>query len=228
MDLLSELGLQDTKPAPTPLSRGMQLSSNNIPVLEFSDKYRRIVRKLLYLNLTRPDISFPMQQLSQYMQNPRKIHWNAIVHVMLWTRRSITGLCIFLGKSLISWRFKKQPTVSLSSIEIEYRSMAFSVCELKWLSYLLKQFHLQPILSIPFYCDNKAALHIASNPFFHMKEPNTSTFCHVVREHLQKGFVGPQTHTSHITISRPIYQKFIDSFLLIPYSQAGINPAPAS
>lgn len=53
------------------------------------------------------------------------------------TRRSLTGFCIMLGPTLVSWRTKKQSTVARSSAEAKYKSKASTVCEAQWLTYLL-------------------------------------------------------------------------------------------
>ncbi|KAL0366649.1 UNVERIFIED_CONTAM: Retrovirus-related Pol polyprotein from transposon RE2 [Sesamum radiatum] len=82
-------------------------------------------------------------------------------------RRSLTGYCIFLGSALISWKTKKQSTVSRSTAEAEYRSMGTTVCELTWIFNLLQDLNITIPTPIPFLCDNRAALHIVANPVFH-------------------------------------------------------------
>ena len=54
----------------------------------FSDpeRYRRLVGKLIYLTITRPDLSYPVGVVSQFMQNPHIDHWNAVIRILRYVK----------------------------------------------------------------------------------------------------------------------------------------------
>ncbi|XP_021727699.1 uncharacterized protein LOC110694843 [Chenopodium quinoa] len=70
------------------------------------------------------------------------------------TRRSTSGYCCFLGDNLISWSSKRQHTLSKSSAEAEYRSVANVVSEACWLRNLLLELHCPLRQATLVYCDN--------------------------------------------------------------------------
>ena len=71
---------------------------------------------------------------------------------------------------------------SASSAEAEYRSMAKTTRELKWIKDILASLQVPHTDSIRLYCDSQAALHIAKNPVFH--ESTKEVDCHLVRDEI--------------------------------------------
>ena len=107
----------------------------------------------------------------------------------------IIGYVIFLGQSLISWKSKRQQTVSLSSAEAEYRSMRRLVVELAWLSMLLHELTVDNITPMPLKCDNQAAIYIAKNSIFNERTKHIELDYRFVRQKLMESLVS----LTHVT-----------------------------
>ena len=134
------------------------------------------------------------------------MHWATCTD----SRRSVTCYCIKYGGALISWKTKKQNTVSRSPAKAEYRSMAITVCELKWISFLLQDMNVSLTWPIPLRCDNQAAIHIAKNPVFPERTKYLDIDCHLVRDHFKQGFILPQ-HVYSKVQQADIFTKPLDS-----------------
>ena len=106
--------------------------------------------------------------------------------------RSTSGYCVFVGGNLVLWKSKKQVVVSRSSAELEYKAMTQSVCEIMWLHQLLMEFGIKTMVLTKLWCDNQAALHIASNPVFHERTKHIEIDCHFVREKIQLGLISTE------------------------------------
>ncbi|MBW0505428.1 hypothetical protein O181_045143 [Austropuccinia psidii MF-1] len=137
--------------------------------------YRSAVGSLSYLSVaTTPDISFAVSSLSQFLEKPGMVHWNAFLHVLRYlkgtaglglfyasgggsglcaysdadwgnckqTRRSVTGFIISFNSCLVIWKTRKQPTVSLSTTEAEYKALTDLSTEVLWLRQFLKELSL--------------------------------------------------------------------------------------
>ncbi|KAL0373953.1 UNVERIFIED_CONTAM: Retrovirus-related Pol polyprotein from transposon RE1 [Sesamum radiatum] len=92
-DIVSDAGLLDAKSVTTPFSLGLKLSQDSGAALFDPEPYRRLVGRLLYLGFTRPDISYCVQQLSQFIQQPCEGHSRAALHVVRYLKGTpTTGL----------------------------------------------------------------------------------------------------------------------------------------
>ncbi|XP_060211931.1 uncharacterized mitochondrial protein AtMg00810-like [Lycium barbarum] len=195
-DLLKEFHCDIASPVLCPLELHAKLKAGVGDPLPKPDLYKSLIGKLNFLTHTRPDISFGVHHLSQFMQLPCAPHMTTTLHLLRYlkgtsehglflnnspdlslkifcdsdwaacpdSRRSVIGFCTLLDGSLICWKSKKQPVVSLSSAEAEYRSLSKAVVE-------------DPV---PVFCDNQSAIHIAKNPVFHERTKHielTVTLC---------------------------------------------------
>ncbi|XP_024632763.1 uncharacterized mitochondrial protein AtMg00810-like [Medicago truncatula] len=166
LDLLQDSGFLGSKPVTTP-DPSIKLHNDSPNVFTDVYAYRRLIGRLIYRNFITQQLSKFLSKPTQTHYNvalrvlkylkgspgrgilsPR----DSGLHIQVYTdvdwagckdtRCSISGHCFFLGQSLISWRTKKQPIVSRSSFEAEYRAMASATCELQRLLYLLTDLHV--------------------------------------------------------------------------------------
>lgn len=90
------------------------------------------------------------------------------------------------------WKTKKQHTVSRSSAEAEYHSMAMTTCELQWLKAVLSSLGVLHSTPMSLHCDSQAALHISQNPVFHERTKRIEVDCHYVRDAIVQGDIRPR------------------------------------
>ena len=85
-DLITLAGLQDTSSSDTPLEVNTKYQSEEGDMLLDPTVFRQLVGSLNYLTITRPDISFAIQQVSQFMHTPRHLHLAVVHHIIKYLR----------------------------------------------------------------------------------------------------------------------------------------------
>jgi histone deacetylase 1/2 len=199
-----------------PLSTADKLSLKDGDPLgpEDTTNYRSIVGALKYLTLTRPDISFSVNKVCQYLHAPTTSHWTAVKRILRYIqgtlqlgltfhrssstllsafsdadwagdlddRCSTGGFAIFFGPNLISWSARKQATVSRSSTEAEYKSLANATAELIWVEALVRELGVSLKERPCLWCDNLGATYLSVNHIFHARTKHIEIDHHFVRE----------------------------------------------
>ncbi|CAL2265123.1 unnamed protein product [Prunus armeniaca] len=88
-DLLQRHGMLHCKPANTPLAAKVPLSASDGVPLESPSDYREIVGSLQYLTLTRPDLSFAVSSIAQFMAAPRTSHLVAAKRILRYVKGTL-------------------------------------------------------------------------------------------------------------------------------------------
>jgi hypothetical protein len=101
-------------------------------------------------------------------------------------RKSTSGTCQFLGRSLVSWSSKKQTSVALSTVEAEYVVAGQCCVQLHWMRQTLWDFGYN-LSKVPLLCDNESAIRLADNPVEHSRTKHIDIRHHFLMDHQQKG-----------------------------------------
>jgi histone deacetylase 1/2 len=99
-DVLKRSGMEKCKSIDTPLSSSDKLSIEDGDKLGHEDatRYRSVVGALQYLTLTRPDISFSVNKVCQFLHSPTTVHWSAVKRILSYIQGTIK-LGLQIGKT---------------------------------------------------------------------------------------------------------------------------------
>jgi hypothetical protein len=81
LDMLFKFGMADFKPISTPLDRTVKHRLDSGRVCD-PTRFRRIFGSLIYLTITRPDLSYPVEVISQYMARPTEVHLQSALRIL--------------------------------------------------------------------------------------------------------------------------------------------------
>ena len=149
----------------------------NDPTVEHFNAGKRVLRYLQHTKSLR--LFFPSTSNSTLV-GETDADWSGDVN----DRRSTTGYYFKLGDSggSVSWQVKKQPTVSLSSCEAEYKGLAAAVQEAIFLRGLLRELRYEQFEPTTIGEDNQSCIKLATNPVLHKRSKHIDTKYHFIRE----------------------------------------------
>jgi len=85
-DILEITSLTNFKPIDSPMDSNQKLVRNQGELFLEPKRYRRFVGKLIYITITRPDLSYPVGIVSQFMWNPQIDHWNVMIRILIYVK----------------------------------------------------------------------------------------------------------------------------------------------
>nr|GEW06471.1 ribonuclease H-like domain-containing protein [Tanacetum cinerariifolium] len=205
LEVLAEYGLLARKLASTPIKtntmvyviikrkrKKRSLKKLDPPLTDLTG-YQKFLGKLVYQTLTRPDISYTVHSLSQFMQKPLQSHVKLDMRVLRYLKGSPGNGIGFNRNSDLSLKayvdsdLSKCPSTRRSVTE--YRAVASITCEIVWIIKILKDLGVNNVLLAKIFCDNRAAIKIAANPVFHKRTKNLKIDMHLVRDKIATGVI---------------------------------------
>jgi hypothetical protein len=207
--------MSDCNLVATPMELGDKLSKYEGGKVVDSNNYRSLICSLRYLTCTRPDISFAVNMVSRFMEDPKYSHLKAVKRILRYIkgilrlhytktnkfeltcyvdsdwcgdiddRNSTSGYTFFKGGATFTWLSKKQSIVILSTCKAEYVAASLGVSHVIWLGRLLQEVKIPQLEATEIRVDNKSAIELAKNPVHHERSKHIDVRFHLIREHIK-------------------------------------------
>ena len=88
LDILNETGNSACEPVNTPIEVNHDMSIYPYQIPTNKERYQRLLGKLIYLTHTRPDISYAVSVVSQFMHNPSNQHMSVVNRILAYLKSS--------------------------------------------------------------------------------------------------------------------------------------------
>ncbi|GJZ83618.1 putative ribonuclease H-like domain-containing protein [Tanacetum coccineum] len=159
--------------------------------------YRSMIRSLMYLIASRPDITFVVCACARDSPFDLEAFSDSDYAGASLDRKSITGGCQFLGKRLISWQCKKQTIVANSTTEAEYVAAANCCGQVLWIQNQMLDYGFN-FMHTKIYIDNESTICIVKKSVFHSKTKHIEIRHHFIRDSYEKKLIQViKIHTDH-------------------------------
>jgi hypothetical protein len=121
-DLLAHAALGDERIVETPMELNVQLCASDGDPLSDPTRYRHLVGSLVYLAVSRPDISYPVHILSQFVSAPTSVHYSHLLRVLRYLCGTITRPLFFPRSS--SLQLQEYSDATWASDPLDRRSLS--------------------------------------------------------------------------------------------------------
>ncbi|GJZ29347.1 putative ribonuclease H-like domain-containing protein [Tanacetum coccineum] len=213
--LVQKFDFTTIKAASTPIETNKALNKDEEVEDVDVHLYRSMIRSLMYLKSSRPDIMFVVCACARFQVTPKTSYLHAVKRIVrylkgqpklgLWYPRdspfdleafSNRG-CQFLGKRLISWQCKKQTIVANFTTEAEYIAVANCYGHVLWIQNQMLDYGFN-FMNTKIHIDNESTICIMKNPVFHSKTKHIEIRHHFIKDSYEKKLI------QVIKITRPI------------------------
>lgn len=120
LTLLEDTGFLGAKPCNTPMDPSIKLNEKDGEPLQDVTEYRRLIGRLLYLTLTRPDLAYSVNKLSQFVAAPRTPHLKAAQHLLRFLKTTPGQGLFFSARS--SLKLRAYADSDYASCKVSWRS----------------------------------------------------------------------------------------------------------